>query len=115
MASTRSWGYQKDKFIVQFMGGIKLLKSVGTLDHIKQRYDESLGDFRFNKELSGIDQVITGGKTIRAFVKALGPRGFTLYDSLSVIAVNIVEEMATRVKSYIDLEISKEGRKATHK
>lgn len=49
---------------------------------------------RFNKELAEIDQVIIGGETIRAFVRALGPKGFALYDSLSVILVNIVEEIA---------------------
>lgn len=59
------------------------MKSVGTLEHINQRNDESLGDFynRFNKELAEIDQVITGGETIHAFVRALGPRGSALYDS----------------------------------
>lgn len=56
-------------------------------------------------------KVITGGETIRAFVRVLGPRGFALYDSLNVIPVNTVEEMEAHVKSYIDLEIAKEGRK----
>lgn len=86
---------------------------MGTLDHIKQRNDENLGDFytRFNKELVGIDQVITDNETIRAFVRALGPTCSALYDSLSVIPVNTMEEMAARVNSYIDLEIAKEGRK----
>lgn len=71
-----------------------------------------MGDFytRFNKELSGIDQVITGGETIHAFVTVLGPRGSALHDSLSVIPVNTIDEMVAQVKSYIDLEIAKEGR-----
>lgn len=56
-------------------------------------------------------KVITGGETICAFVRVLGPRGFALYDSLNVIPVNTVEEMEAHVKSYIDLEIAKEGRK----
>lgn len=34
------------------------------------------------------------------------------HSKLSVIPVTAVEEMATRVKSYIDLNIAKEGRKA---
>lgn len=55
-----------------------------------------------------------GGETICAFVRALGPRGFDLYNNLSVISVNNVEEMTATVKSYNSLEISKEGRK-THK
>lgn len=55
--------------------------------------------------------MITGGETIRAFVRALGPIGFAMYDNLSVISANIVEEMVARVKSCIDLEISKEGRR----
>lgn len=95
------------------MGGMQLLKSMGTLDHINQRNYESLGDFytMFNKELLGIDQVITGGETIHVLVGVLGPRVSALYDSPSVIPVNTVEEMVTRVKSYIDLEKAKEGRK----
>lgn len=60
-------------------------------------------------------QVITCSETIRAFVRALGPKGFVLYDSLSVVLVNTVDEMATRVKSYIDLEITMEGRKTVRK
>lgn len=44
-------------------------------------------------------------------MRALGPGGSTLYDSLSVIPVNSVEQMTTRVKSYIYLEIANEGRK----
>lgn len=86
-----------------------LLKSVGTLNHIKQKNAKSLGNFctRFNKELARIDQVITSGEKIYAFVRALGPRVSTLYDSLSVIPVNIVEDMTARVKLYIDLEIAK--------
>lgn len=93
------------------MGGRQLLKSVGTLNHTKQINDERLGDFytKFNMDLSGIDQVITGGRTIHAFMIVLEPRVSALYDRLSVISVNTVEEMAGRVKSYIDLEISKEG------
>lgn len=98
------------------MGGRHLLKGVGTLDHIKQMSDESLDDFynRFNKELAEIGQFITVGKTIHAFVRALLPRVSALYDSLNVIMVKTVEEMAAWVKSYIDMEIAKEGRK-THK
>lgn len=41
----------------------------------------------------------------------LGPRRSALYDSVNVIPVNTVEEMMTRVKSYIDLEIAMEMRK----
>lgn len=43
------------------MGGRHPLRSVGTLNHIKQKSDESLGEFyiRFNRELASIDQVIT--------------------------------------------------------
>lgn len=44
-------------------------------------------------------------------MKALGPRDSALYDSLSVNSVNTLEEMTMRVKSYIDLEMAKEGRK----
>lgn len=57
------------------MSGRQFIKSVGTFDHIKQRNNESLEDFytRFNKEIVGIDLVITGGETIRAFIRALGP------------------------------------------
>lgn len=58
-----------------------------------------------------IDQVITGGETIYAFVKVLRPRGSALYDNLSVIPVTVVEEIAVRVKSYIELEIANEGKK----
>lgn len=76
-----------------------------------------MGNFstRFNKELIGIDQVITGGGTIRTFVRAIGPKGSTGYDNVSVIPVNTVEEMVTSVKFYIDLEITKEGRKTANK
>lgn len=86
---------------------------MGTLDHIKQRNDESLIDFYtgFNKKLTGIDQVITGAEMIRTIVRVLGLRGFALYDSMSVIPANTIEEMAIRVKSYINLEITEEGRK----
>lgn len=99
---------------MESMGGRQLVKSVGTLVHIKQRSDESLGDFynRFNKELPGIAQVVTSGETIRAFVRALGPKSSALYDSMSDIPVNTVKVMEARVKAYIDLEIAKEGRKA---
>lgn len=34
-----------------------------------------------------------GGETIRAFVRALGHRGYALYESMSVIPVNVVEKM----------------------
>lgn len=52
-ALVRSWVHLIYKLIVEFFGGQKLLKSMGMLDHIKQRNDESLGDFytRFNKQL----------------------------------------------------------------
>lgn len=104
----KSWDL-KYIFIVQYMGGRPLLKSVGTLDHTKQRNDGNLGDFYtcLNIELAGIEQVITGGKTNRAFVRVLGPKGSALYDNLSVIPVNTMEEMTATVKSYIDLEIAK--------
>lgn len=55
-----------------------------------------------------------GGETIHAFVRALGPRGSSLYDKLTVISVNTVEEMTTRVKSYNDLENTKESGKEAH-
>lgn len=86
---------------------------MGTLWHIKQRNDESLSNFYsiFNKELAGIDQVITGGENICAFVRVLSLRGSPWYDSLSIILLNIVEQIAARVKSYIDLKITKEIRK----
>lgn len=73
-----------------------------------------MGDFCtcFNKELIGINQVITGGENIHAFIRALGPRSSALYDNLSIIPVNTFEEMVVRVKSYIDLEIAKESRKS---
>lgn len=44
-------------------------------------------------------------------MKALGPKDSALYENLSIIPVNTVEEMAERVKSCTDLEITKEGRK----
>lgn len=96
------------------MGGRKLLKSVSALEHIKPKSDEGLGNFytRFNKDLSGINQVITRRETICAFIRALAPRGFALYDSLSVILVYTMEKMVARFKSYINLEITKEERKA---
>lgn len=56
--------------------------------------------------------MITEGETTRAFVRELGPRGLALHDCLSIIPVNTVEEMATRVNSYINLEIAEEGWKA---
>lgn len=104
-------GGLKDEFIVQYMGKRQFLKCVGTLDHIRQRSNESLVYFytHFNKELAGIDQVITGDETIRSFVRALGPRGPSLYDIISVMPINTVEEMTARVKSYIDLVITKDG------
>lgn len=76
-----------------------------------------MNDFytRFYKELAGLDQVITGGETIRTFIRVLGLRDSALYNSLSVIPINIVEEMETMVKSYIEFENAKEGRKATQK
>lgn len=77
------------------------------MDNIRERSDVSMGDFytRFNKELTSINQVITERETIRAFVRALGPRRFALYDSLSVIHVTTIKTLATRVKLSIDLEI----------
>lgn len=59
------------------MGGKQLFKIVDTMNHIKQINYESLGDFytRFNKELVGIDQVVTEGELIRACVRELGPQG----------------------------------------
>lgn len=53
-------------------------------------------------------QVSTGDETIHAF---MGPNGSSLCDNMSGIHVNIVEEIAVRVKSYIDFEIAKERRK----
>lgn len=44
-------------------------------------------------------------------MKALGPKDSALYDNLSIIPVNTVEDMTERVKSCTDLEITKEGRK----
>lgn len=75
-----------------------------------------MNDFytRFYKELAGLE-VITGGETIFTFIRVLGLRDSALYNSLSVIPINIVEEMETMVKSYIEFENAKEGRKATHK
>lgn len=101
---------------MQYMGGRQLRKWVDTLDHIKQRNDESLGDIytQFNKELVRIDQVITGGETIHAFVKDLGAKHSIQYDSQSVIPINTLEDMTVKVESYIDLEIVKKGKK-THK
>lgn len=60
--SVRSSEDLKHKFI--------FLKILGMLDHIKQKNDESLGDFytRFSKDMVEIDQVITAGKTICTFV-----------------------------------------------
>lgn len=76
------------------MGERHIIKSVGTLDHIKQRNDASLRFYmHFNKELVVINQVIIGGETIRVFVRAIGCRGSTLSDSLSVILINTVEEI----------------------
>lgn len=74
---------------------------MGTLDHIKQKNDERLGNFytTFNKELAWIDLVIKSNTTIRTFVMALGPRSLTLYDRLTVIPVNTMEETKARVKS----------------
>lgn len=47
------------------------------LYHLKKMNGESLGDFytNFNKELVGIDQVITYGKTIHAFLRAFSLKG----------------------------------------
>lgn len=80
------------------MGVQLLLKSVGILDHIKQRNEKSLDGFytRFNKELFGIDQSITSGQTICAFVRVFGPRGSAFHDSLSVISVNTVGQVLHR-------------------
>lgn len=58
---------------------------------------------------------LTTGETIRAFVRTIGPRYSTLYENLSVIPVNTVEEMGVRFKSYTDLEMKKEGKKAHKK
>lgn len=103
----------KDKLIVQYMGSPQLLKSVDILDHNRQRSNGSLGQFYnfYSKELTSIDQVITGGEAVCAFVKALGARGSDLYDSIPVILVTTVEEMRTSVKLYIDLEIANEDMK----
>lgn len=103
----------KDKLIVQYMGSPQLLKSVDILDHNRQRSNGSLGQFYnfYYKELTSIDQVITGGEAVCAFVKALGARGSDLYDSLRVKLVTTVEEMRTSVKLYIDLEIANEDMK----
>lgn len=98
------------------MGGRQLLNCFSTLDHITQRSDESVGDFytRYIKDLASDDQVIIGGETIHAFVRALGVRGSAMYDNLSVIPIipiTIIEEMLARVKSYTNLEITKKGNK----
>lgn len=81
--------------------------------HINQIKDKSFSDFytRFTKELAEMDNVIKGDETICTFVSALGLRGFILYDILNVISVNTIEEMEACVKSYINLDIAKEGRK----
>lgn len=88
------------------------MKGVSTLDHIKERNDESLRDFytRFTNEFTNIDQVITGREAIHAFGRALGPKGSKLYNSLSIIPINTVEVMTERVKSYIDPEIAKDSK-----
>lgn len=96
-------------------GGQQLLKSVDTLDHIRKRKNESLWDFYtyFNKDLASIDQVIIDeGETIRALVRALRPKGTTLYDILSIIPFIMVENMTARAKLYIDQELNKKGKKA---
>lgn len=51
-----------------------------------------MGDFyiSFNKELAKIVRVITGSEIIHAFIRALGPKGSALYDSLNVISVNTI-------------------------
>lgn len=107
-------GDLKNKFILQYMGIRQLLKSIDALDNIGQMSDESLGYLytRLNKELTSINQVIMEGETICTFVRALGPRGFSLYDNLSLIPVNTVEEMTVKGKSYRNLEIAKEVWKA---
>lgn len=53
---------------------------MGTLDHIKQRNYESLGNFYtwFNKVLDGINQVLIGGDTMHAFVRVERPRSSVL-------------------------------------
>lgn len=61
----------------------------------------------FYKELVSIDQVITSGETIRAFFRPLQAKGTALFDSWNVIHISTVEEMTTRVKSYIDHEEKK--------
>lgn len=43
-------------------------------------------------------------------MRALGPKGSSLYDNVSVIPINIMEEMAPWVKSYIDLAIAIDGK-----
>lgn len=46
----------------------------------------------FNKELPSIDELIIGGETIRAFLKAFGPKGTALYDRLSIIPINNIDK-----------------------
>lgn len=107
------WGGPESQFHCVVEGRAIPPEECRPLDQFKQISDENLGNFytRFNTELESIDQVITGGETNHTFMRVLRPKGTTLYGSLSVIPVNTVEARATRVKSYIDLEIVKEGRK----
>lgn len=113
-ASVKTWEDLKDKFIVQYMSGRQFLKSVTpwtTSDKRATRVWET-STCASTKELTCVDQVITGGESIRAFVKALGPRGSALYGNLCIIPINTIEGMTTIVKSHIVLEIAKEVRKA---
>lgn len=71
-----------------------------------------LGRTNDDNHFSLLFPVPLGGVTSHwLFVRALRPKGTALSDRLNVISVNTIEEMVVRIKSYIDLQIEKEGRK----
>lgn len=95
------------------MGGRQLQKSVGTLNNIKQRGDKSLRDFyttSLQNRRGSICHYTWGNHS--CLRQGTGPKGTILYDNLSVKVVNTVAEMAASLRSYIDLEIAKDDRKA---
>lgn len=101
---------------------VNFAKKVSSLDDIKQGGDETLASYycRFNKNLVEIDQVISRGEIVLVFVRGLVlvPKGDVFSNCISSVPIYNLVEMTERVKTYVNLERSKEDgtpRKETRK
>lgn len=83
------------------MGEHQLLKYFCFLDDVRLVNEELLIYYNhFNKNLTDIDQVISEGEVIRAFIKDLGTKGTAMKDNHQGILIYNQETLAEMLKSY---------------